>query len=812
MLKNYLKIGFRNIWRHKGYSLINIMGLGIGIACCTLILLHVADEFSYDRQHEQADRIYRMALERIYPEHTRHYAIIPAGFSEVVAKDFPEVEKATRLFTAFGGGVVFQKGDDIYEEKEVMFADSNVFDIFTMPLVEGDAQTALNKPNSVILTVSTAKRYFGTQNILGEQLKSDFGDLIITGIAEDIPENSHFTFDLLLSSGSLGFLQRPNYISFSALTYLLLDPAADPTHVESKFPKLVEQYAAGQIQAQLNMDYAAYTAAGNGYRYSLQALPDIHLKSQLESEARPNGNITYVYMFIGIAFFILLLACINFMNLATARSSERAREVGVRKVLGSLKKQLVGQFLVESVAVSLISLFVGVGLVRMALPYFNELAEKSLEFHIAEPVWLIPVMLTFSVVVGLLAGLYPAFVLSSFRPVVVLKGNFKSSKQGTFLRNGLVVFQFFISIVLIAATMVIYRQMEFMQDKNLGFNKDQTVIVERYATLQEKAEPFKEELLKHPQITHAAGSNALPGDYYFGFFVQTSPGTEPVTTSAMIMDEDYIETLGMEVSDGRAFSRAFNDSLSILLNETAVRELGIEDPIGKPLYSQGNGGANNELVKYTIVGVVKDYHFQSLHQKISPVVMLSHEGQNGNMPRLAIHLKAGNTAETVSFIADKWAEMNPEQPFNYRFFDEKLDELYVSEMRVRRISTVFSGLAVLIACIGLFGLSAFMAQARTKEIGIRKVLGASVGNIVILLSKHFTLLVVLSVIVAIPIIYLLGNSWLEGFAYRIDILPWKQPLPYFLSGLMALAIAWLTVSFQSIKAAIANPVKALKDE
>lgn len=812
MLKNYLKIGFRNLWRHKGYSLINIMGLGIGIACCTLILLHVADEFSYDEQHEQGDRIYRMALERIYPEHTRLYAIIPGGFSEVVAKDFPEVEKATRLFTAFGNGVVFQKEDDIYEEKEVMFADSNVFDIFTLPLVEGDPNTALNKPNSVILTASTAERFFGSEKAMGQQLESDFGDLIVTAIAEDVPENSHFTFDLLLSSGSLGFLRRPNYISFSALTYLLLDPSADPDHVESKFPKLVEQYAAGQIQAQLNMDYESYTAAGNGYRYFLQPLRDIHLKSQLESEARANGNITYVYMFIGIAFFILLLACINFMNLATARSAERAREVGVRKVLGSLRKQLVGQFLVESVTVSLISLFVGIGLVRMALPYFNELAEKSLELNIAQPGWLIPVLLSFAIVVGLLAGLYPAFVLSSFRPVVVLKGNFKSSRQGTFLRNGLVVFQFFISIVLIAATMVIYRQMEFMQNKNLGFNKDQTLIVERFGTLQEKREAFKEALLQNPQITQTSGTNALPGDYYFGFFVQTSPGTEPVTTSAMVMDEDYIETLGMEIVDGRPFDRAFNDSLSILLNETAVRELGIDDPIGKPLYSQGNGGANNELVRYTIVGVVKDYHFQSLHQKISPVVMLSHEGQNGNMPFLAIRLKSGNTSETVDFIADQWRTFNPEQPFNYRFFDEKLDALYVSEMRVRRISTVFSGLAVLIACIGLFGLSAFMTQARTKEIGIRKVLGASVGNIVVLLSKHFTLLVIISVVVAIPIIYVLGNNWLEAFAYRIDILPWKQPLPYVLSGVIALVIAWLTVSFQSIKAAVANPVKALKDE
>lgn len=808
MFKNYFKVAVRNLMRKKGFSLINILGLSIGIACCLLILLHVQDELSYDKHHEKSDRIHRMALERIYPDHTSYYAVIPAGFAAVVSEDVPEVEMTTRLLRPFQDMVVTIE-EDIYKEDRdrVMFADSNVFDLFTFPLLQGDPATVLKKPNSVILTEKVAQKYFGTTEAVGKQITTGQGEVLVTGVMAEQPENSHISFDLLFSTGLLPFLEQPNYISFSAYTYLLLEAGTDPKVVEGKLPQIVDNYASGQIQQRMSVSYEEYIQAGNGYTYFLQPLPDIHLHSHLEGEARSNGNITYIYLFIAIAIFILLLACINFMNLSTARSAERAREVGVRKVMGSVRGQLIGQFLMESLVVSLLSLFVAIALVRLGLPFFNTWADKQLVLDFGQMTWLIPVLLIFAALVGLMAGSYPAFVLSSFSPVTVLKGNFKTSQKGTLLRNGLVVFQFAISIFLIAGTLVVYRQLNFMQDKNQGYTQDPIMVVDRFDSMGEKAESFKKECLSNPEILHTGSTSAMPGGYYYGFMLQERASSEVLTTKAMMMDDDFAETMDFEMVAGRAFGKAFDDSLALILNESAVKNLGLKDPIGKKLYNPQDDGT---LTEFTVVGVMKDFHFESLHLDIGNLAIQSTEFFNGPGGQLAIRTKGKNLAEAIAFVESKWRNFNPTQPFTYSFLDEELAEMYLNERRVSKLATAFTGLAILIACIGLFGLSAFLAQQRTKEIGIRKVMGASVPQLVMMLSKHFTILVVLAFGIASIILWFAASEWLTDFAYRISLV--QQWDIFVISGGLALLVAWITISFQSIKAAIANPIKSLRHE
>lgn len=808
MLKNYFKVALRNLLRKKGFSLINILGLSIGIACCLLILLHVQDELSYDKHHEKSDQIHRMVLERIYPDHTSFYAVIPAGFAAVVASDIPEVKMTTRLLRAFQDMVV-TIDEDVYKEERdrVMFADSNAFDLFTFPLLQGDPATALQKPNSVVITEKIAQKYFGTTDAIGKQVTTGQGEVMVTGILAEQPENSHVTFDLLFSTGLLPFLQQPNYISFSAYTYLLLEEGTDPQVVEAKLPQVVDNYASGQIQQTMSISYEEYIQAGNGYKYFLQPLTDIHLYSQLEGEARPNGNITYIYLFIAIAIFILLLACINFMNLSTARSAERAREVGVRKVMGSVRKQLIGQFLMESMLVSLLSLFVAIALVRLGLPFFNSWAGKELSLDFGQAAWLIPVLLLFAALVGLMAGSYPAFVLSSFSPVTVLKGNFKTSQKGTLLRNGLVIFQFAISIFLIAGTLVVFRQLTYMQNKNQGYTQDPIMVVDRFASLGEKAESFKKELLTRPDVLQVGSTTALPGGYYYGFTLQERPSSEVLTTKALAIDDDYVETMGFEVLEGRAFSEAFDDSLALMLNESAVRNLGLTQPVGRKLYSPQNDGS---LTEFTVVGVIKDFHFESLHLNIGNLAIQSTELFNGPGGQLAVRMKGKKLSDVIAHVEARWQEFNPAQPFTYSFLDEDLAEMYLNEQRVSKLATAFAGLAILIACIGLFGLSAFLAQQRTKEIGIRKVMGASVPQLVMMLSRHFTVLVLIAFAIASIGLWFAAGQWLTDFAYRIELI--QQWDIFIIAGLLALVVAWLTISYQSIKAAIANPIKSLRHE
>lgn len=808
MIKNYLKIALRSLIKNKAYTLINILGLSFGLGCCILILLFVQDETSYDTFYNNGEDTYRMVLERKYPNHVTNYAIIPGGFSEVLAEEIPEIKASTRLvgFPNFSTTVKYE--DQLFEEYYFFSADSNFFSILDFEILQGNASTALTRPNTVVITKSTAEKYFGAGNPIGKNLEVNGNPIEVVAVMQDVPENSHIKFDFLNSTTNLGFLNNPNYISFSSYTYLQLEPGTDKELIEFKLTDVVEKYASGQIEQNLGLSYAEYQAAGNGYIYTLQPIADIHLTSNMDAEIKPNGNILYVYIFISIGVFILVLAGINFVNLATAKSAERAKEVGLRKVMGSEKKHLIFQFLTESTFITFISLILGIVLIQLVLPFFNDLAEKKLAFELFSNSFTIPTLLLFVLLVGVLAGLYPAFYISSLQPVEVVKGKFKSNSKGKWLRNGLVIFQFSISIVLISGTMVIYDQMEFIQNKRLGFDKENVLVIER-SNVIDQFDSFKNTLLALPYVQSVTSATAMPGDNFFGSQFQKPGEADVLTTKSLVVDDYYFETMEIEISEGRAFSENFNDSLNLILNKIAAISLGLNNPIGATL-SMNNPGQNGEIIttNYKVVGIVDDFNFESLRTDITPLAIFSSESAFGFGGFTPIRFKTKNVQQAISDIEHTWKAYAPGEPFIYSFLENDLDQMYKSEKISGTILGFFSGLAILIACVGLFGLAAYMAFQRTKEIGVRKVLGASIFGIIVLLSKEFTKLIGLAFIIAIPVSFFLMNNWLENFAYRTELSIWT----FIFSGLLALFIALLTVSWQSVKAALTNPVDSLNTD
>ena len=820
MLKNYFKVALRSLLKRKGYSLINILGLATGMAVCLLIVLFVQSELGYDRQHKNATNIYRVVLDRFYPGRTTSYSMIPQSIGPAIQKEFPEVKECTRVFNFGGGGGNFfmRVGDKIFEERNVLAVDSNFFRVFTGEFIVGDPATALRQQNTVVLSESAAKKMYGSaQAALGKQFQTDDGNqnnnFQITGVCKNWPDNSHFTFDVLLSVSGFPFIKQPNYTGFAAHTYLLLNANADAKALEAKLPIVVEKYVSPSIEQTFNQTYESFKKAGNGYRYYLQPLQKIHLVSDLEAELSPNGSMASVYIFGVVAVFILFLACINFINLSTARSVERAKEVGIRKTFGSAQKALVMQFLMESVLISLFALLLAIALLFVLLPLFNQIAGKHLTHtYLLDPLFLLTLLL-FAVAVGVFAGLYPAFVLSSFRPITVLRGRFKSNKKGLALRNGLVVFQFAISIVLIIAAVVVNQQMRFMLGNQLGFKKDHIIIVERADLLDKSTEAFKTELSKIPGVETVSGASAMPGvPNFFGTTWQKENSKESLTGRGLVVDQNFAKALNLELTQGRFFSKEFGtDSLAVVLNERAVQELGLgASPVGARLTSpdQNFNAPNGKPYVYTVVGVLKDFHYQSLHQKISPLIVTNTAKFNNTSGFLAVRIKADNFQAAVNGIETVWKAFVKDRPFHYNFLDQTLAHQYLAEQRTQKIFTVFSSLAIFIACIGLLGLVAYTTQQRTREISIRKVLGASAGSIVNMLSKDFLKLVALACIIGLPVAWWGMHKWLQDFAYRISIGPWV----FVIAGIAALLIALLTISFQAIKAAVANPVKNLRTE
>lgn len=807
MLKNFVKIALRNLLKNKLYTFINVGGLAISIAVCTLILLFVQSETSYDSYHPNGDNLYRLALDRLYPDHVSRYAITPANMAKQANQDFPEVTDFVRLWKSFND-VNVQYEDQTYLEPNFMAADSNFFDLFAIKLLQGDPNKVLEAQNAVILTESTATKYFGQTDPMGKILKGAFGDLIVTGISEDVPEHTHFHYDLLINTQSLQFLQQPNFLNFSVYNYLQLQEGTDPIAFEDRLEQIVDIYAAGQIERSQGISFADYKASGNGYHYYLQPVKDIHLTSQLEGEFEPNGNITYIYIFVSISIFVLALAAVNFINLATARSTERSREVGIRKVLGSFKKQLISQFLVESMLISIMGTLIGIGLVFLTMPYFNDLAQKQIEFDLLSNPFFIPGFITFAIFIGVAAGIYPAFVLSSFSPAVVLKGKIISGQRGNWIRNGLVVFQFWISIVLICCTLIVNDQMTFLQNKELGFDRENTLVIEQAFSLP-NPKTFREQLMKVPSVQMAGATSAMPGTgIFFGSSFKVAGADENVALNCAVFDENYIATMGMNVLQGRGFDLQFQDSLSLILNEKAVVALGIEgNPIGQRISNINTANAQNNR-EYTVVGVLADYNYRSLHTEISPMAVFSDQSAQAFVSSIPVKVQSNNLQQTVASIQSIWDEMVPNSALSFEFLDENLSKLYNTEERSGYLFLVFATIAIVIACVGLFGLAAYIVGNRVKEIGVRKVLGASSASVVIMLLKDFNKLILIAVVIAVPVTVLIMRSWLEGFAYYQGI----RPTVFVFGGLLALFVAWATVSYQSIKAAVANPVKALRSD
>lgn len=808
MIKNYLKTAIRTLQKNKGFTAINILGLALGIATCLLIVFYVVDELSYDKFNQRAGRIYRINNDIKFGGNERSYASSPAPLYNILVKNYPSVEKVVRLRTR--GPFNVKKGSQNIPEYGFIFADSTLFDVFTLPMVAGEPKTALTEPNCVVISEKVAKRYFNSTQIVGKTLT--FNDSLlykVTGVIKDMPEQSHFRYDFFLSMSTNPESREDAWFSNNFNTYVLLKEGADPAALQAAFPQLLRKYAGPQLESILHLNFNDFEAAGNFYKLNLIALTDIHLRSNTISDLRANGNIQYVQIFSYAAIFILLIACVNFMNLSTARSSNRAREVGVRKVLGSPRKYLIAQFLSESVIITSIAAIIAIAAAALLLPLFNQMSGKELAITPAVLSWLIPSVLVSVLVIGCLAGWYPALYLSGFQPIQVLKGKLSTGFKSGWLRSSLVVFQFFISIVLIIATLVIYNQLKYIQQKDLGYSREQVVIVQHLNDLGGKSEVFKQSVKQLAGIKGVTMSGFLPTAYYRNsstlFLTPTLDQTKAVATQTWQVDEDYISTLGIKLVKGRNFSKDMpTDSSALIINESAAKLMNVKDPIGLTAYLP-----QDNLVKvvksYHIIGVIKDFNFSSLKDNITPVIL----GLGNDNGALCVKASTANMKTLLAQMKDEWKKVSPNTQFDYSFMDDDFDAAYRTEQRMGSIFIAFTTLAIIIAGLGLFGLAAYAAEQRTKEIGIRKVMGASVSLIVAMLSKDFIKLVVMAIIIATPLAWYAMQKWfLQSYAYRQDVQWWVLVLA---AGL-ALVIAFVTISLQSLKAALANPIKSLRSE
>jgi putative ABC transport system permease protein len=803
MFRNNFKTALRSLLRNKGFAFLNIFGLALGLCIFLLIVFYVVDELSYDRFNAKSDRIFRVNTDIKSGATASSRAITAPIIATALMNNFPEVEKAVRLLP---DEELIKKGDELVLENKIAYGDPNIFDVFTLPMIEGNPKTALAGPNSVVITETTAKKYFNTIHALGKTI-AIMGDnnsstvYNITGVIKDIPKQSHFNFDFFLPMVSVQISYNK---SFNALypfsTYVLLKQGAGYKKLESKFPAL--------IKANLSY-YDAMEKNGDYLRINLTPLHDIHLHSNRTNELGNNGSMQYVRIFSGIAVFILLIACINFMNLSTARSSNRVREVGVRKVLGSSRTYLVAQFLSESFLVTLFAAMIAIWAAWALLPLFNQLSGKDIAITMQTVEWLLPSAIIVIVAVSVLAGSYPAFFLSSFKPINVLKGKLSIGFKGSKLRSFLVVLQFSVSIFLIIGTLVIYYQLHYIQHKDLGFNRDQVLVVKNMNSLNEnQAKVLKQEVKQLTGVINATLSSFLPtGSRRWINYVGTEK--DQLETQFWPVDEDYLGTMGMHLTKGRNFSTRFStDSSGIIINETAAKILGISgNALNKKIY-YGNGEK-----EFDILGIVKDFNFSSMRENIAPVVMIrmtpwARKKEGDGADNLSIKANAANWPALIASIENKWKILMPHQHFEYSFMDEDFDAIYRAEQRMGKLSLVFTTVAIVIACLGLFGLAAYAAEQRTKEISIRKVLGADVSTLAAMLSKDFIKLVVLAFIISAPLSWWLMNKWLQDFAYRINI-GWSI---FFLAGILAVAIALATVIFQALKAALANPVESLRAE
>ena len=808
MIRNYLKIAFRNLIKHKAYSFINIFGLAIGIASCLLIILYVQNELSYDRFNKNADRIYRINTDLKFGSADLHLPESPDMMGPDLKQYYPQVENFTRIYS-WGGKRLIKKGSEYNVEQKTAYVDSTFFKVFTFPTVAGNTDNVLNEPNTVVITKSIAQKYFGTDNAVGKFIETDEngGTLYkVTAVIRDMPENSHFRFDFLFPMKNLHY-DWGNYVASNFHTYLLLKAGTNYKEFEKNFNSYMEKFIFPYAKKHLQINSKEeFEKAGNKIQYSLIPLTDIHLYSKRIQELSPSGTIEYVYVFSAIALFILLIACINFLNLTTARSANRAREVGIRKVLGTQRKNLIFQFLTESVLTALLGVIIAVIIAINALHFFNNISGKELSINNFYSLSFLSFILLLPFIVGIAAGSYPAFFLSHFNPATVIKGKLSTGSKSGGLRSVLVVFQFAISIVLITGTFIIYKQLNYIQNENLGFQKNHILVVNDAYVLGNNIDAYKNEMLNVPGVISGTESGFLPipsSRNFSAFYKEAALVSESgITMQRWDVDYDYLKTLGIKLLEGRNFSRDFvSDSTAIILNEAAIKQLGYINPVNKAIYTwEGNG----RVVKYHIIGVAKNFHYESFHQEIGPLCLMLKKSSG----LISFKISSTKIPYVIKEAENKWKKMAPGIPFSYKFLDDSFNEVYKADQRVGIIALLFSSLAIIVACLGLFGLATFLTEQRTKEIGVRKVLGASVPSIFLMLSKEFIKWIVIANIIAWPVAFYFMNKWLQDFAYRINISWWF----FVIAGGIALLTALLTVSFKGIKAATANPVESLRYE
>lgn len=807
MFKNYIKIGVRNILKHKGYSLLNVVGLSIGMACCLLILLYVQDELSFDRYHEKADRIFRVIEEVRLEGVGEESSSMPFPTGDALPLEYPEAVEASVRFFNFQLPTVSLEygttGEKRFNEARFFFVDPAVFRVFSIGVVKGNLETALDEPNTIVITEAMADKYFENEDPMGKILRwQNAVDLRITGVIKNVPLNSHFRYDFLGSFSTLrafygGNLPQGWYWN-PCWTYILLSEGVSPASLESQFPALVQKYFPDSIKDKVVI--------------KLQPLTDIHLHSSLDYEINPNSDITYIYVFSAVAVFVLLIACINFMNLATARSANRGRETGMRKVLGAQKSQLILQFLGESLLLCAVSASFSVLIVELVLPAFNAFSGKALTAGFLSD-WRLGIgLVVITLTVGILSGIYPAFFLSGFDPVRVLKGTLDRGKGSAAFRKVLVVIQFAISIILIIGTFICFQQLNFLRNSQLGFNKKQVVMLPVYGTgLANWYDGFRDQIKQNPQIIQVSAlEDTLGSKYQTGSYIPegAQDNTNMQQIPLLVVLYDFIETFDMNIVAGRSFSREFPTDITegIIINESAARRFGWsgDEALGKRLRQQGG-------LMLTVIGVVADFNYTSLAQPITPFIleMPRNRGQlNGRLRYVAVKTSGGDIRETLGFIKSAWDTALPNRTFEYFFLDDELDKLYDAEERMGRVFTVFTGLAIIIAALGLFALASFTTELRTREIGIRKVLGAPVFGIVLLLSKEFATWILVANFIAWPAAYFIMAGWLHNFANRISI-----GIPVFLlSTSLAFLLALITISFQAVKAAFTEPIKALRHQ
>ncbi len=785
MISNYLKIAWRNLWKNKTFSLLNIMGLALGMACSLLIMLWLQDEIQKDKFHKNGKQLYRVMENQFYAGETVTYASTPGILSQHITKDIPEIEMASQML--WEEYPLFTVGDQ-FEKEKGRYVNGDFLNMFTFALEKGDARTALKRPDGVVISKKLADKYFPNQDPLGKIIRVDNkDDVMVTGVLKEITEQSSLKFDFLMSFERW---QKTNEWSKEwgnngPRCYVMLNKNASLDKVQAKIK--------GYIKTK-NKD--------SNVELFLQPYEDVYLYSNYKAGIQDGGRIDYVKMFSIIAVFILVIACINFMNLATARSIKRAKEVGVRKVVGAVRYSLIAQFLGESLIIAFLSLVFAVFIVFLMLPAFNTLTEKHLSLDFTDPLFLL-ILLGLTIVTGMVAGSYPALFMSSLRPVVVLKGALKFKPSATLFRKGLVVFQFALSIMLIVGMLVVYRQIEYIQSKNLGFDRENMLYMPLEGDLSNNFISFKQELTNMPGIKSVTCSQADPlevGSSTQGVNWAGKDTTKIILFSQNPVSYDYLATMGIKLKDGRDFSSAFStDTSNYIINEEAAKKMGMKDPVGKEMFMWGRKG--------TIVGLVKSFHINSLHESIPPLILNMQRGKN-NWGQVIVRTQAGQTKEAIASMEKAFKKFNPRFPFSYKFTDQEFAAQYKGENVVSKLANYFAFLAIFISCLGLFGLAMFTAEQRTKEIGVRKVLGASVVSITAMLSKDFLKLVLISAIIAFPLAWYLMKNWLQKYAYRIEIQWWF----FLIAGVLACLIALLTVSYQSIKAALTNPIKSLKTE